>query len=158
MVPIFHPGFVLFVSLFISGIASAADTDQNASDRLKANIFEVFVGGTFYDDAANASVGALYLRRLNEKFGIGVVAEYTESDDRGWVFALPVVFHITEPIKIKIAPGVEYTDGNTEYLTRLGASYEFGFTGWSLAPELIVDFVGGEVKTVVGVAFGWHFD
>jgi hypothetical protein len=36
-------------------------------------------------------------------------------------------------------------------------SYEFGFSGWSLAPELNVDFVGGEVKTVPGISIGWEF-
>jgi hypothetical protein len=158
MVPSLHAGFVLIVSLFISGIASAADTDQNASDRLKANVFEVFVGGTFYDDAVNPSVGASYLRRINDKFGMGVLAGYTDSDHRSWIFAVPFAFHIAEPVKIKIAPGVEYSDGDTEYMTRLGASYEFRFTGWSLAPVINFDFVGGEIKTVVGVSCGWHFD
>lgn len=43
------------------------------------------------------------------------------------------------------------------YERRVGTAYEFKFTGWSLAPEVNVDFVDGEVKTILGVSVGWEF-
>jgi hypothetical protein len=82
----FSRGICAFRMLFISGIASAADTDQNASDILKANIFEVFVGATIdrTNDVVGSSIGATYIRRFGGRYGIGGTIEYTGINDRGW--------------------------------------------------------------------------
>lgn len=44
-----------------------------------------------------------------------------------------------------------------KFLVRVGGSYDIDFTGWSLSPELNLDFVDGDVVVVVGVSFGWDF-
>jgi hypothetical protein len=49
------------------------------------------------------------------------------------------------------------SSGDSEYMMRLGVSYEFEFNGWSLVPELKFDFVDSEVKTIVSVSFDWKF-
>jgi hypothetical protein len=135
--------------------AQAQDADAGGADKSMPDSIELFIGGTFHDHNSEASFGVSYERRLSESFGLGVLAEYT--NDREWVFAVPFAWHITEPWKVMVAPGLEHGDGDNTYLTRVGTSYEFKFNGWSLAPELNFDFSDGEVKTVAGVSFGWEF-
>jgi len=48
-------------------------------------------------------------------------------------------------------------DDGDECLARISASYEFGFSVRSLAPELYVDLAGCVVKTVLNISFGWEF-
>jgi hypothetical protein len=58
---------------------------------------------------------------------VGTLVEYTNG--REWVLAVPLSWHVTEPWKILIAPGIEIEDGDSQYMTRVGTSYEFGFSG-----------------------------
>ena len=52
---------------------------------------------------------------------------------------------------------MEIEDGGSEFLVRLGTAYEFEMGGWTLAPELSFDFVDSEVKTIIGLNFGFEF-
>ena len=148
----------LIALLSASGNACAENASADDADEFKSNGVELFVGRTFDGGVRDFSLGATYERRFGEKFGVGAIAEYTDDiPGREWVFAVPFFWHVTDPWKVLIAPGVERADSKNDYLTRLGASYEFEFNGWTLAPELNFDFVEGETKTVVGVSFGWDF-
>ena len=40
---------------------------------------------------------------------------------------------------------------------RVGGSYEIGFEGWSLSPEVNLDFVDGDTVLVFGASFVWKF-
>jgi hypothetical protein len=149
---------VLSALLLAAGSSQAEDAVADDGDDFKPNAVELFVGGTFDSGDGELSVGATYVRRFRDKFGVGAIAEYTDdSPNREWVLLVPLFWHVIDPWKVLIAPGIERTDGGNEYMTRFGASYEFAFDGWTLAPELNFDFVDSEVKTVVGVSFGWEF-
>jgi hypothetical protein len=148
----------VFVLTLGSLLATANIQAQEHSDDedFEPNGIELFIGATLDAGDAEPSLGLDYERRLRQDFGVGVMAEYTNG--REWVLAVPLSWHITETWKAVFAAGVEMSpDDGDEFLARIGASYEFGFSGWSLAPELNVDFVGSEVKTVVGFSFGWEF-
>jgi hypothetical protein len=148
----------LFAFLLATGSGQAQETGADNGEDFKPNVIEVFGGATFDDDNTDPSIGVTYERRIGKAFGIGGIAEYTDSNEgREWVFAVPLFWHATEALKFLVAPGVEQAEGGDEYMTRAGASYEFKFTGWSLAPELNFDFVDGETKTVAGVSIGWEF-
>jgi len=56
-----------------------------------------------------------------------------------------------------IAIGTEFNDGENSFLTRVGGSYEFEFSGWSLSPEVNVDFVDRGTVLVIGASFVWKF-
>jgi len=135
-------------------VISAQESGESVED-FEANSFELFIGATLHDGESDASYGASYERRVGKAFGIGGLVEYTNG--REWVFAVPFTWHITEPWKVLVAPGFEHEEGESFYLTRVGTAYEFKFTGWSLAPEVNLDFVDGEVKTILGVSVGWEF-
>jgi hypothetical protein len=148
-------GFLLLLALLLAaGISQAEAAGADGGEEPKQNSVELFVGGTFDSGEGDLSLGAIYVRRFGEKLGVGALAERTDSPGREWVFAVPFFWHVVDPWKVLIAPGIERANGNNEYMTRLGASYEFEFDGWTLAPELNFDFVDSEMKTVVGVSFG----
>ena len=147
---------LLLVCFILAATPVVAQDNENAEgEAFEANSIEVFLGGTFDDGDSEASFGMSYERRLNESIGIGGIVEYTNG--REWVFAVPFTIHITEPWKVVLAAGIEHEDGDNTFLTRVGTAYEFKFDGWSLAPEVNVDFVDGDVKTVLGVSFGFEF-
>jgi len=120
------------------------------------NSVELFLGGTHADEeGTDFSIGLAYERRLTEKFGVGGFIEHTKPEI--WIFAVPIIFHVTEPWKIFIAPGLEREDSNNEFLVRLGNAYMFDMGSWSLGPELSFDFVDDEVKTIFGLLFETEF-
>ena len=159
-----RPVPVAILFLVISGpfiTTSALAQEAEAAEEFALNGIEIFMGATLNHGDSNASFGASYERRLGESFGIGALVEYTDGDE--WVYAVPFSWHVTESWKLLVAAGVEHEDGEGEepsedtYLTRIGTSYEFKFAGWSLAPEVNVDFVDGDESTVLGVSIGWEF-
>ena len=56
-----------------------------------------------------------------------------------------------------VAPGTEIDDGDHEFLLRGSGSYEVEFSGWSLSPEVNLDFVDSDIVVVVGASFGWKY-
>ena len=143
------------LALVLAAPVTLAQESGDSIEDFEANSFELFIGATLHDGESDASYGASYERRVGKAFGIGGLVEYTNG--REWVFAVPFTWHITEPWKVLVAPGFEHEEGESFYLTRVGTAYEFKFTGWSLVPEVNVDFVDGEVKTILGVSVGWEF-
>jgi hypothetical protein len=125
------------------------------ADEFKRNGFDIFAGATYNHSKTDASFGLSYERRLTEKFGIGGLVEYTNN--REWIYAVPFSWRITDPWKVLIAPGLEHEEGENTYLTRVGTSYEFEIAEMTLAPEINVDFVDGDVAFIAGVSLCWAF-
>ncbi len=118
----------------------------------------LFLGATISDDEAAFSVGVDYEYELTELLGIGAIAEYTAGHHATWVLAGALFLHATEALRFKIAPGVEFEDGEESFLLRLGASYEFELAErWTIGPDLNVDIVDGEAALVVGIGIGRKF-
>jgi hypothetical protein len=134
--------------------ATAAQAQEPEAE--KRNFIEVFVGVTHDDGENEASLGLTYERKFS-RFGTGIIAEFTKADGRESVFALPFFWHPAEPWRTVVAVGVENSDDGNSLLTRVGASYEIEFSGWSLSPEVNVDFVDNSTVLVFGASFVWKF-
>lgn len=118
-----------------------------------------FVGWTSEERRdKGAAFGVEYARHLTPSFAIGAIAERTFGDFDVWVFAVPFAYR-TGPWKFYIAPGVEDADltGGGEFLLRLGGEYAFEVGEWELAPQLDIDFVGGDQVIILGVTLGKSF-
>ena len=113
--------------------------------------------GITHDDGENeASLGLTYERKF-DRFGTGFIIEFTKADRRETVLALPFFWHPAEPWRTVVAIGTEINDGDHSFLTRVGGSYEIEFSGWSLSPEVNVDFVDDDTVLVFGASFVWKF-
>ncbi len=150
----------LLMTVLIPGIVCADNThDEHAKAHdFHPNVVGLFGGITSEDRRERAlTFGIEYERRLNQSFGLGVVAERATGDLDLWVFAVPIAFH-NGPWKLYVAPGVEDSDHHgSEFLFRVGAEYAFDMGGYELAPQVDIDFVNGEQVYVFGLVLAWGF-
>ena len=145
----------LFVC-FACAATTAIQAQEAESEVEKRNFIEVFVGVTHDNGENEASLGITYERNFG-RFGTGIIAEFTKADSRESVIALPFFWHPAEPWRTVVAVGVENSDDGDAFLTRVGASYEIEFSGWSLSPEVNLDFVDDSTVLVFGASFVWKF-
>ncbi len=144
---------LVFVACATGAAAQAQESGTEAEDR---NFIELFVGITNDDGENDPSLGLTYEHRFG-RFGTGFIAEFTKADRRETVLALPFFWHPVEPWRTVVAIGTEISDGESSFLARVGGSYEFEFSGWSLSPEVNVDFVDQGTVLVIGASFVWKF-
>ncbi len=135
---------------------TAAQAQESVEEAEKRNFVEVFVGITHDDGENEASLGLTYERKF-DRFGTGFIAEFTKAESRETILAVPFFWHPAEPWRTVVAVGTEISGGETNFLTRVGGSYEIEFSGWSLSPEFNVDFVDRGTVLVFGVSFVWKF-
>jgi hypothetical protein len=121
------------------------------------NLVAVFIGVAAEERRESGlALGLEYERRLNSKFGIGVLAEHTFGDIDANVYALPLAFH-TGPWKFYVAPGIEDSELGKENLLRVGGEYGFEVGHWEVSPQIDIDFVDGDSIYVIGVTIGKGF-
>lgn len=134
-----------------------ANSDHEATQEFHRNLVAGFIGVAHEGRRDNGfALGIAYERLLNESFGIGVIAEHTFGDFDFWVYAVPFAYRAGR-WRLYIAPGVEDDGESTESLVRLGAEYAFEVGTLEIAPQLAMDYVGGEKVIVLGVVFGKWF-
>ena len=110
-----------------------------------------------HEDEHGLAVGLEYEFRFHERWGVGVAVERLSGDHlRETVVVLPVSLHPSGVLRLMAGPGIEFAEEGNESLWRLGAGYEFEIGApWTLAPEIVVDFIsGGDSTWVAGIALG----
>ena len=146
----------LAMLVFIACAASAAQAAETETEAEYVDFIEVFVGITHDDGENDPSLGVTYEHRFG-RFGTGFIAEFTKADRRDSVLAVPFFWHPADPWRTVVAIGTEYNEGENSFLARVGGSYEIEFSGWSLSPEVNVDFVDAGTVLVFGASFVWKF-
>jgi len=150
--------FILFGAPL--ALADAAEHDAEAaheeSHQYHLNVLGIFLGVTDEGREEAPTLGIEYARRINDSFGIGVIAEYAADDVELWVFAVPFVYY-NGPWRLYAGPGVEDGDEGSEFLARIGVEYAFEVGAFEIAPQLNVDFVDGEEVWVAGLFFAKGF-
>jgi len=125
------------------------------------HIVEFFLGNTRADtptgDENALSVGTSYHYLINPTVSIGLLGEYASDPLDSWVVGAPVIFRVGEGWHLTAMPGLEREQGESEFLFRVGAGYEFELNGYSLKPEVSADFVDGDLAIVTGISIGLRF-
>jgi hypothetical protein len=158
----FDAGNMRVEALISAPLAVAAAGDHDAgtthdeSHQFHANTIGLFIGVTDEGREEAAALGIEYERRINDSFGVGVLAEYASGDLDFWVFAVPFGYH-NGPWKLYAAPGVEDGDAGSEFLVRVGAEYAFEIGEFEIAPQFNLDFVDGEEVWVAGLLIAKGF-
>ena len=122
------------------------------------NFAEVSLGYTFGRGGDGLTIGATYEYLLRKDMGVGGFGQYTagDNDDVG-VLGGGVFFHPQDAWRVLVGLGFEFGD-DTEFLARVGGSYEFPLGTMTLSPEAYIDFTtGGDVPLYIGVSFGKKF-
>ena len=155
---------VCFLIATLLGPPVFAETDvhesaagHEAKHDYHRNQLSVFVGHTGETRREHGNtLGIGYERRITKTVGVGVLLERTYGDFDFKVYALPIAYH-AGLWKIFVAPGVEDGEHGSESLVRMGAEYAFEVGSWEIAPQLSIDFVGGEKLGIIGIALAKGF-
>jgi hypothetical protein len=148
---------------FVTGTAAAAEPGAAYQPHKHASLF---LGGGVErkkdgrEKQIGIAVGADFQYSFHPRWAIGGVFEALGKNTlRDVVVALPISYRPTERWRVFAGPGYEFTATKDKALLRVGAGYEIKLDGnWSVAPELIADFIDGGAQTwLMGVAIGYEF-
>lgn len=125
----------------------------------------VLLGGTHNGERNALTFGGDIEVRPTHLVGIGLTAEHVKEPFRENVWVVPVIVHPTRGLKLSVGPGVErIVEPGPSHLTeqhallRVGATYDVPLShGWTLDPDIAVDFVEGERVVVYALAIGKEF-
>lgn len=122
----------------------------------------LFLGVTRVSGHSSFTVGADYERTLpvaHERVAIGALIDAAVGPEpKHVIVAGTLSFRPLAPVKLLVAPGVEFAHGASKGLFRAGAAVDIAHVGRAtIAPGVYFDFVGGHTATVFGVTFGTGF-
>lgn len=106
------------------------------------------------------ALGGEYEYWFRPQWAIGGVFEALGKNTlRDVVVVVPISYRPAEGWRLFAGPGYEFTEKKDKALLRVGVGYEIHLDGnWSVAPELIADFIDGGAQTwLLGVAIGYEF-
>lgn len=169
--PVFASINLLLVTLLAlsvaTGPASAADSagsEDGGHAEIPHSILAVSVGYALErkrgKDEEAGTISLEYAYRFSQKWSVGGAIEALGDDvTRDVSLAALVSFHPGGHWRLFAGPGYEFAENEDEFLIRIGVGYEF-LVGddWTLAPELVGDFLEGGKRTyILGLAVGREF-
>lgn len=156
--------------LTVAACAFGQAAEQGESEKREYHQHHVsgFLGGTHLDREDHVTWGAEYEFRFKPWGGWSAVYEHVNKDARDNVMVFPFVWHAHKRLHINVGPGFEREferEGESgegrmvkNFLFRTGATYTFKlYKGWSIGPDVAVDFVSGKHAFVYGISFGHGF-
>jgi hypothetical protein len=150
---------VFSILLAIAPGVCMAEEEKGHEEHFGPHRLELFLGNTHDEGENDFTIGIGYEYRINQMFGIGVLFEGIRSESREWIIFVPLILHPYKGWRFVLAPGLELEEQtrDKEYLTRVGAGYEFEIGRWSITPEFNLDFADRGAVPVFGVSFGYAF-
>jgi len=165
--------FVAAILIFVGGRNAAMAEEQHAGEEAHhRHHMALFLGGVHAvpeteeeegheGEAAKTTafaIGLDYEYRISRLLGVGFLGEYAGPRLETTVLAVPLSVHATRALVFAAAPGAEFHKGDSRFLVRLEALYEIELGGgFTLAPTVAVDFVGGEEAFIFGLKTGRGF-
>lgn len=123
----------------------------------RKNSLSVFIGGTTNSEASAFTIGLDYQYRIMKLIGVGAVIDYAAGDIGSTLVAPAAYLHLRR-FEIVLAPGGEFSDGETSFVFRAGLGYEIEISRFKIVPSAIMDTERNrELSFVYGVAFGYSF-
>lgn len=148
--------FGLTLPLLVAGVLTESAI---AGDLTHRNHLSVLTGGTHipHVDATAWTLGLDYEYRVNHPLGLGMVVEHAFGElDATTVLAVADI-HLRRGLVLQVGPGIEFIDGHSTLVGRVGALYEFEFSNhFTISPQLHYD-VSRENSIVFGLAAGMSF-
>lgn len=160
----------LLLALCLSAPAMAEEKGQEHEEEMWRefpNHLSLLLAGSFAhgeaEDEEAETLGIDYEYRVNERLGLGIVAERAFDPVDSTTLLAVADLHVWRGFAIQAGPGVEMIDGREgeededEFIVRLGALYEFEKGRFTVSPQLHLDKASDAETWVFGVALGYGF-
>jgi hypothetical protein len=154
------PLWVLFAMAASSSTPAEEPGHGAHADRhgAHANHLSAFLGGTDHDGHTEFTFGLDYERRIDQRLGVGFVAEHAGGEIDATTLLGVVDIHFGRGWAVQTGPGIEFIEahGETEreFVCRLGLLYELQVDGFTVAPQAHYDWTPAENSVVFGIAIG----
>ena len=152
-----------------SEFTNESHSDIEAEHEMEHNHVAVFVGGMSpvgNSKVTSLALGLNYERRLNETFGLEVLADFTVgSHERAALFMTGVTYRPFREygLRLMTGPGFEIAehDGHplkVSFVYGVGAAWEFHLGKVSIVPAMHADFMGDSKTNITfGISIGTGF-
>ena len=133
--------------------------DELIKEKEKRNQISLFLGATSNKNGTGFTVGLDYQYRINKIIGVGVlVADYAVGSVESLLVGPSLYLHAGH-FEFTLAPAGEFSGGETTFVFRLGAAYEFELSkGVTISPSVYFDSERDEESALVyGLSFGFEF-
>ena len=95
-----------------------------------------------------------YLYYSRQIFGVGAILDFAGGDFKSTLVAPALFLHVTK-LSFTLASGAEFSDDEPTMVLRVGASYEFELSRFSISPAIFYDTErAGDPALVYGLSFG----
>jgi hypothetical protein len=147
-------------ALLLAAMFAAPAAAQEAAPEGKPHHLSVVIGGTHipHEDETAFTLGLDYEYRLNPTLGLGFVAEHAFGPVNSTTLLAVADIHLTERLALQAGPGMEFVHGETFFVARLGALYEFEIgENLTLAPQIHYDYSSHDDAIVFAIGIGKAF-
>ena len=115
-------------------------------------------GGMSWHGSKNSGyIGLDYVRRLNDRWGVGAFYEEVSGDFNLQVWGVAGKRFFDNGLKLGLGAGVErkLEKDHILALVRVDAGYDWHFGNWSIGPTGVIDFIeDGNTTYYLGAALG----
>ena len=126
-------------------------------EKERKNEISLFLGATSSTDATAFTIGLDYQYRISRVFGVGAIFDHATGEINS-ILVAPALFLHVKRFSFIVAPGVEFSDENTEFVSRVGVGYVIEISRFSISPALFFDTERDENPSLVyGVSLGFEF-
>lgn len=155
---------VRVVGLVLAGVVWTASAGAQEAGEFHRFHAAVLLGDTHASDANGFTFGGDIEFRPLRIVGVGLTGEHVNEPFRENVWVVGVNVHPARGLRLTVGPGLERaTHADAGYheqhaLLRVGVAYEIPLAhGWTLDPDMALDFVAGERVAIYSVAIGKEF-
>jgi hypothetical protein len=165
--------FSLFAALTVVPAVSAQESASQEPEPLPPFHVAALIGESHNGDRNGVTIGGDVEFRIGRLIGVGFTGEHVNKPFRENVWIVPLLIHPTAGLKLTAGPGFErlreegIVEGASENtarkvvqraLWRVGVGYDLPLRhGWTLDPDVAVDFVDGEKVLVYALGIGKEF-
>jgi hypothetical protein len=131
-----------------------------AEESSHANHVALATGGAWHGSKSSVFLGADYVYRFENDFGLGAFYESVSGDFDLQAYGLIFGKYFESGWKVAVGPGVEkkIDKDHTLLLFHVSGGYDWHFGNWSVGPVATYDMIEDNSNTVyLGVALGYGF-
>ena len=144
--------FTLALTL-LGGCASSPEGEAKGS--YDPHTMRVLLGGSFDREGDGPAVGVNYEFRESSKLGFLGFSDVAFGHDTSTVVGGGIAVHPADRWTLFAGPGVEFAEGDADFIARVGGWYDFPIEKYTLSPTAWLD-LGDGAAFLIGLSFGFR--